>query len=95
MLHNLKILCCLWVVLCNIPSILLLRFSFFCLSIDMSTKCEERAFVIECINCINPYALFGMFQPELSRGAALGRAHTNLAKLLLAKALLQKRAFFC
>ena len=35
----------------------------------MSTKYEERAFVIECIELYKFfYALFGMFQPELSRG---------------------------
>ena len=48
-LHNLKILCHLWVVLRNIPSVLLFHFSFLCLSIDMRTKCEERAIVTECI----------------------------------------------
>ena len=32
-LHNLEILCRLWVVLRNIPSIILFRFSFLCLSI--------------------------------------------------------------
>ena len=61
----------LWIVLRNIPSVLLFRFSLAFAFQQTSTKCEERAFVIECIELelynLNPYALFGMFQPELSR----------------------------
>ena len=43
MLRNLKILCRLWVVLRNIPSILLFRFSFFCLSIDYEFKMWRKS----------------------------------------------------
>ena len=68
-LRNLKILCRLWVVLRNIPSILLFRFSFLCLLIDYENKMWRKGiFLLNVYNCINPYALFGMFQPELSRG---------------------------
>ena len=37
-LHNLEILCHLWVVLRNILSVILFRFSFLCLSIDYENK---------------------------------------------------------
>ena len=42
-LRNLKILCRLWVVLRNIPSILLFRFSLFCPSIDYEYKMWRKS----------------------------------------------------
>ena len=42
-LRNLEILCRLWVVLHNILSVLLFRFSFFCLLIDYENKMWRKS----------------------------------------------------
>ena len=42
-LHNLEILCRLWVVFRNILSVLLFRFSFLCLSIDYEYKMWRKS----------------------------------------------------